>query len=757
MLTIQRAVATVALIAGLSDVAVSAEIPKLQYQFEPGKHYGYDITIKVDTELYTEIYTGYGLYRGNSVQDDRMSLTYQGDLKLDFKVKPRVLLPFYTPAQLRASSDDVVIDDRGKVLPPMMFPKPMPYVLGFLETFVIEKLPAEPQNQWKWEDEFTMQESPFPGMGSNPTFPSRKAEEEIDYTITGVQGDLVHIDKKYLMRTGEAKSGGNDSASRARMDGSGTVVFDWRAGVVASIDMNYKLLLKKDDDSRTVTAKVDCRLMNPDPLQRLLAKLEKTRKESSGEAYTARPKKRLSPTERAKLLRGLRSRDPKVIEAALIRLISAPADDRPENFSVPLAEIVRKGRFDLRCKAAQALVHWATPEAEEALAEASRHRGYVVGAAPEDSTPLVNAALDALATIGTESAARVVAERILRPKKKTMEVLKRMGSVAEPAMIELVLTKSSGNVEAHSALEILTEIGGPRSVPALRKAMGSQRTKPMAEAALEAIGEREGLSVEELLAQAPEESAIKPKPRGPSTTGFRTWKDNTGGFEIEAQMVAASDGVITLKKRDGKTVDVPLKRLSQADQDAIAGRAQSQSQSRSASRLPSHAKPRTPAMAAHQEHLRRLQDRLRGVSEDTVIVGGPGGGPFQRVDPRGLPVVGVRCRLGNRAGKPTVDSIDPIYNRINRNPFPVTVMAREGYALGAIQVDADDQVRAVRLAFMKIDGDKLDTTDSYVSDWIGTPTGAEPVVLNGNGKPILGFCGRRAATIDAVGIVLETP
>ena len=322
-----------------------------------------------------------------------------------------------------------------------------------------------------------------------------------------------------------------------------------------------------------------------------------------------------------------------------------------------------------------------------------------------------------------------------------------MGSVAEPVMIELVLTKSSVLVEAHLAIEVLTEIGGPRSVPALRKAMESQRTKPMAEAALAAIAKREGLSVEKLLAQAPRESPIKPKPRGPSTTGFRTWKDSTGRFEIEAQLVAASDGVITLRKRDGETVDVPLKRLSRADQDVIAGREQLRPPSRSKPLSPAMAAHqerlrRTPAMAAHQERVRRMQDRVHGVSENTVIVGGPGGGPFRRIDPRGLPILGVRCRLGDWRGKPTVKSIEPIHDRIARHPFPVTVMSREGYALGAIQVDADDQVRAVRLAFMRIDGDKLDTTDSYVSEWIGTPTGGEPVVLNGNGKPILGFIGR---------------
>ena len=233
MLTIQRAAVTVALIAGLADAAASAEIPKLQYRFEPDKHYGYDITIKVDTELYTETYTGYSLYRGNQVQDDRISLTYQGRWKPDFEKKPGVGLLEYGPSVLQPMSSRMVIDDRGKLLPSMMFPKPLPYILGFMETFMIEKLPAEPRSQWKWEDEFTMKESPSWASDFHMPHSTRKAKEEIDYTITGVQGDLVHISKKYLMRTGEALAQSNDEISRVRMDGAGTVVFDWRGlGIV---------------------------------------------------------------------------------------------------------------------------------------------------------------------------------------------------------------------------------------------------------------------------------------------------------------------------------------------------------------------------------------------------------------------------------------------------------------------------------------------------------------------------------------------
>ncbi len=98
---------------------------------------------------------------------------------------------------------------------------------------------------------------------------------------------------------------------------------------------------------------------------------------------------------------------------------------------------------------------------------------------------------------------------------------------------------------------------------------------------------------------------------------------------------------------------------------------------------------------------------------------------------------------------------DPLFEeRQSNGPFQA-VVAREGYALGAIQVDADSEVRAVRLAFMRIDGDRLDPKDSYTSEWIGTRTDGKPKTLNGKGARVLGFFGRRTVSIQALGLLIE--
>lgn len=48
----------------------------------------------------------------------------------------------------------------------------------------------------------------------------------------------------------------------------------------------------------------------------------------------------------------------------------------------------------------------------------------------------------------------------------------------------------------------------------------------------------------------------------------RTWKDATGKFTVEAEFISLNGDAITLKRKDGKEVTVPLSRLSKEDQEA---------------------------------------------------------------------------------------------------------------------------------------------------------------------------------------------
>ena len=50
---------------------------------------------------------------------------------------------------------------------------------------------------------------------------------------------------------------------------------------------------------------------------------------------------------------------------------------------------------------------------------------------------------------------------------------------------------------------------------------------------------------------------------------FRTWKDATGKFRIDAVLVDYTDGVVSLKTRSGKEIQMAAEKLSQQDQDYL--------------------------------------------------------------------------------------------------------------------------------------------------------------------------------------------
>ena len=140
---------------------------------------------------------------------------------------------------------------------------------------------------------------------------------------------------------------------------------------------------------------------------------------------------------------------------------------------------------------------------------------------------------------------------------------------------------------------------------------------------------------------------------------------------------------------------------------------------------------------------------------DTELAGGTGGVPFRAVDAGGKPVVGFRYATGSWLGTPALRQLDPLYDRAVPGGTSQTILARDGYAVGAVHVEAGKLVRAVRVVFMRVlpDG-QLDVFDAYSSDWIGQVTGQGVKQLGGTGALVLGVHGRRAAVLDAFGLVM---
>jgi CubicO group peptidase (beta-lactamase class C family) len=59
----------------------------------------------------------------------------------------------------------------------------------------------------------------------------------------------------------------------------------------------------------------------------------------------------------------------------------------------------------------------------------------------------------------------------------------------------------------------------------------------------------------------------------PASAAPRTWRDSTSKFSVTAELVEVKDDHVVLKKADGKTVTVPIARLSASDRRYLASRA----------------------------------------------------------------------------------------------------------------------------------------------------------------------------------------
>jgi hypothetical protein len=76
--------------------------------------------------------------------------------------------------------------------------------------------------------------------------------------------------------------------------------------------------------------------------------------------------------------------------------------------------------------------------------------------------------------------------------------------------------------------------------------------------------------------------------------------------------------------------------------------------------------------------------------------------------------------------------------------------------VGGLNANAGQYVHAVQIVFMRVKADgRLDPRDSYMSDWLGTKTDASTTPLPGEGAPVIGVHGRKAAILDGIGLVFK--
>ena len=138
---------------------------------------------------------------------------------------------------------------------------------------------------------------------------------------------------------------------------------------------------------------------------------------------------------------------------------------------------------------------------------------------------------------------------------------------------------------------------------------------------------------------------------------------------------------------------------------------------------------------------------------------------FHDIAPSGGVLVGARVSYIMRAGGPKISSIQPIY-RVGEKLVDgerqggllgeeTTAVAKPGYAVGDLNTHTGLTVDGFEMVFMRIDGDRLDSGDSYTSPWLGDEKGGSPRDVSSDGKIPVGLQGRAGKEVYGLGLIVE--
>jgi S1-C subfamily serine protease len=149
----------------------------------------------------------------------------------------------------------------------------------------------------------------------------------------------------------------------------------------------------------------------------------------------------------------------------------------------------------------------------------------------------------------------------------------------------------------------------------------------------------------------------------------------------------------------------------------------------------------------------------------TAIQGFPLAKEFRQLPAEGAVLIGFDVTLGKFLDSDTIASLRPIYATARgeqrgellgqAQARVLTVKAKPGYAVGALNLKTGLGIDGFSVTFMKFDKTRLKKDDSYTSDWIGNKDSSGQVTV-GDGSLVIGVCGRRndAGAAVALGLVV---
>ncbi|NRB73144.1 MAG: hypothetical protein HRU46_02175 [Verrucomicrobiales bacterium] len=115
-------------------------------------------------------------------------------------------------------------------------------------------------------------------------------------------------------------------------------------------------------------------------------------------------------------------------------------------------------------------------------------------------------------------------------------------------------------------------------------------------------------------------------------------------------------------------------------------------------------------------------------------------------------VRGLQAIFRNRNKGEVTSDVSP---GTNKEDTTRRVIAKDGYAVGAVEARLDPYVRQVRIHFYRIVGKQLNPDNSYSTEWYGNwPDGALEEKVDAGTKIPVGIHGRSGAGMDIIGLVV---
>lgn len=525
----------------------------LRYKLEPQQKFGYEVTVQIDHGSKIDIYQGPAIYTVKSVSGETITLSYQGGLSASAKAKngsgtakpESFSADAYRGLKPRTSSE-IVMSSRGQIVG-LNEETQLPYMLGNLSLLAFEAVPDVETQGWTLEGSAAVREKaeqrqqydpitgrPIGGFRIPTGPPSRPrfagepdngssgkttaAATKESFLLKGETNGVMNYAKTYSMKIPEADGS-------ITIEGDGTWKFSRKIGKSESLEFNERIVMTKGNVTMTFPISVSYRLLTTaelDQVQAGWAESDRQFKERSDQMFAEMRRKDeekkklaatpLTPQETSQalaVLQGNSSHDD------LLNTLTMLAKRSPANPDPAIVQGIQRHlkHSDSKVKGAaeSALAQWdGSFKTKMELDKQYRGPGSLRSTSNlsiDGKTPLVPGQIVAVKWGGSWFASEIV-EAL--PDGKVVIHYRGWGSERETVTRDRI----------HLAPPALEQ---PASVAAALKAAGGGKVT-------------------------------------------RTWTDASGRFKIEAVMLKFADGKVSLKRTDGREIDLPLEKLSAADQ-----------------------------------------------------------------------------------------------------------------------------------------------------------------------------------------------